>query len=123
MLIPDRPTIRSLMPQALDFPILRKSVDIDSLPESEKHGFLQEAEKKKGLPADACRLVAVFRHVPIELISRLHYLNDDKAIEYTIAGGINRSRTRVYDVMVVRDDSMEIHLLPHGAKYRMVGLN
>ncbi|MBN2320516.1 MAG: hypothetical protein JXR49_15665 [Acidobacteria bacterium] len=122
-LVPKHPTIKSLMPQAYDLPIRRKSIDIETLPDSEKLGYLQEAEQKKGLPANKCELIAVFRHVPVEMISKLHFINDEKSIVYSISGGLKRSRTRIYDLMVIRDGSKEVHLVPHGTRNRMVGLN
>lgn len=122
-LIQGKPTVMSLMSQAFDLPIRQTSVDIELLPDSEKRAFLEEAEHKRGYPADECELIAFFRHVPVEMISKLHFLDNEKAIIYSISKGLNRSRTRIYDVMVIRDSSREVHLIPHGTRNRMVVLN
>ena len=111
------------MSQAFNLPIRQTSVDIESMTNSEKWSFLQEAEHSRGFPTDECELIAFFRHVPIEMISKLHFLNDEKAIIYNISSGLNRSRTRVYDVMVIRDGSNEVHVIPHGTRNRMVVFN
>jgi len=123
MLIPVNPSIKSMVSGISNLPILQKSIDLDVLSDTEKQSYLKEAEKKKGLSADKCELLAVFRYVPIEVISRLHFQDEAKSIVYSISSGLNRSRTRVYDVMVVRDDSDEIHVIPHSTRNRMVFLN
>jgi hypothetical protein len=122
-LIQDNPAIKSLMPQARDLPFYGKSLEIDLLPEDDKEDYLQEARQKRGFSAEECELVAVFRHVPIEMISKLHFLHDEKAIVFTISGGLKRSGTRVYDLIVVRDGEGEIHLVAHGTRNRMVVFN
>jgi hypothetical protein len=122
-LISGQTAIISKTSQAFDLPIHQTSVDIESLTDSEKLSFLQEAEHRRGFPSDECELIAFFRHVPIEMISKLHFLNDEKAIIYNISSGLNRSRTRVYDVMVIRDGSNEIHIVPHGTRNRTVVFN
>ncbi len=122
-LISRQTVIISKISQAFDLPIRQTSVDIESITDSEKKSFLQEAEYKRNFPAVECELIAFFRHVPIEMISKLHFLDDEKAIIYNISSGLNRSRTRVYDVMVIRDGSNEVHIIPHGTRNRMVVFN
>lgn len=123
VLISRQPAIISMMSLAFDLPIRQTSVDIKSMTDSEKRSFLQEAKHRRGFPTDKCELIAYFRHVPIEMISKLHFLNDEKAIIYSISSGLNRSRTRVYDVMVILDGSKEVHVIPHGTRNRMVVFN
>lgn len=122
-LIPRIPSIMSMMPLAYDLPIRQTSIDIESLPDSEKRTYLLEAEQRRGYPADECELIAIFKRVPVEMISKLHFIDDEKAIVYNISGGLDRSRTRIYEVMVVRDSSKQVHLVPHGTRNRAVGLN
>ena len=122
-LISRRPKIISTMSLAFDLPIRQTSVDIESMTDPEKESLLQEVEHKRGFRADECELIAYFRHVPVEMISRLHFLNDEKAIIYSISSGLNRSRTRIYDVMVILDGSKEIHVVPNSTRNRVVFLN
>ena len=122
-LIPRIPSIMSMMPRAYDLPIRQTSIDIESLPDSEKRGYLQEAEQRRGFRADECELIAIFKRVPVEMIAKLHFINDEKTIIYSISGGLDRTRTRIYEVMVVRDSSKEVHLIPHGTRNKAVGLN
>jgi hypothetical protein len=90
---------------------------VDKLSDSEKQSFLREAEVLKHVPPDRAELLAVFRHVPIEMISRLHFLDEKKEIQFSIASGLNRTQTRVHDMAVIRDTaSQEIHLVPHRTK-------
>ena len=122
-LLPEDLMIRSMMPQASDLQVRQRSVDMESLTDLEKREFLQETELLKGFAADQCELLAVFRHVPVEMISKLSFINDDKTIVYSLSRGLERSTTRVYDLMVIRNNSREIHLIPHGKRSRSVGLN
>jgi hypothetical protein len=107
-----------------NMPHLQASLDVDALRDSERNGFLREATILKGVPADRAELLAVFRHVPIEMISRLRFLAETKTIVYSISGGPSRTHTRVHDLAAVRDTaSRDIHLIPHRTKFRQVSLN
>jgi hypothetical protein len=123
-LILSNPTIRSLMPRVTKYPHCRKSVDISALPVAERDGFLREAEVLKGIDIDNCELLAVFRRVPIELISQLRFLSETRMILYTISNRPVRTRTRVHDLAVICDMSkQEIHFVPNRTQYRLVFLN
>ncbi len=107
-----------------ELPHSRTSLDVDALKDSERNGFLHEATILRGIPADQGELMAVFRHVPIEMISRLRFLAETKTIIYSINGEPRRTHTRVHDLAAVRDKaSREIHLIPHRTKFRQVSLN
>jgi hypothetical protein len=114
---------RILISQVLDLPHIRSSVDINLLPDSEYESFLREAEILKNLPPERCELRAVFRHVPIELISQLHFLAEKNVIIYKMSES-RRTRTRIHDMAAVRDTgSQEIHLVPHRTRFRWASLN
>ena len=105
-------------------PHAQASVSPDQLKASEYEGFLQEAEVLKGIPANRGKVLAVFRHVPIEMISGLRFLEEKKVILYNLTGEPRRTRTRVHDLAAIRDTSnQEIHLVPHRTRYRTVLLN
>jgi hypothetical protein len=107
-----------------EFPHMRASLDIDALQDSECKGFLHEAEILKGVPAARAELIAVFRHVPIEMISRLRFLAEKNVILYSIWDEPKRTHTRVHDLAAIRDTaSQEIHLVPHRTQFRSVSLN
>ena len=123
-IFPKNPPIGALMQQVSSIPIRQTGIDITALPESEYNGYVQEAVQIKGIPADKCELIALFRHVPIEVISKLHFHNDAKEIVYSLSSKLNRSRTRVYDLMVIREASRkEVHLVPHRTRSRAVVLS
>jgi hypothetical protein len=118
------PAIQSLTSQMSELPHARASVRIEELGASERKGFLREAEVLKGVPANRAELLAVFRHVPIEVISRLRFLAEKKAILYSISRDTKPTRTRVHDMAAVLDvASKEIHLVPHRTQFRSVSLN
>jgi hypothetical protein len=123
MNISARPGSRIMISQMLDFPHVRSSMDINLLPDSEYESFLREAEILKNLPPTHCELQAVFRHVPIELISQLHFLAERNVIIYKISDS-RRTRTRIHDMAAVRDtSSQKIHLVPHRTRFRWASLN
>jgi hypothetical protein len=106
------------------FPYKRTSLKIDELSDSECKSFLCEAEAIKGVPVDRAELLAVFRHIPIEMISKMRYLAENKVILYTIYRGIRRTQTRVHDMAAVRDIvSQDVFLIPHRSRFRSVYLN
>jgi hypothetical protein len=105
-------------------PHMRKSLDIAGLEDRERQSFLREAEALKKVPVERAELIAVFRHVPIEAISRLRFLAENRIILYSISGTPKRSQTRVHDMAAVRDTSnQEIHLVPHRTRFQLVSLN
>jgi hypothetical protein len=118
------PEIKDLKSGISSLPHMRRSLDIDGLQDIERQSFLREAEAIKKVPVERAELVAVFRHVPIDAVSRLHFLADKRIILYSISGAPKRSRTRVHDMAAVRDTSnQEIHLVPHRTRFRLVSLN
>lgn len=101
----------------------RMSLDIDKLDGSECQGFLKEAEVLRHIPVDRSELLAVFRSIPIEIISRLQYVADKRMILYTVSNQPQRKQTRLHDLAAIRHIAdQEIHLVPHRARYKMVSL-
>jgi hypothetical protein len=118
------PTIQHLTSQISELPHARASIKLDQLQDAERSSFLREAEKFKGIPIGRAEILAIFRHVPIELISRLRLLADQTAILYSISLDTKPTQTRVHDMAAVRDiSSREVHLIPHRTQYRLVSLN
>jgi hypothetical protein len=109
--------------QISEFPHRRESAMIEQFNDSERQSFLHEAAALKLVPSDRAELLAVFRHVPIEVISRLCFLADKNEIRYSISGEPKRTQTRVHDMAAIRDaTNKEIHLVPHRTKSRLVSL-
>jgi hypothetical protein len=118
------PPIQNLTTQMAELSHSLTSVRIEELQESERKGFLREAEVLKGIPSDRAELLAVFRHVPIEVVSRLRFLAEKKTIVYSISNEVKPTRTRVHDLAAVLDiTSKEIHLVPHRTQFQSVSLN
>jgi hypothetical protein len=116
--------VGGLLSQIEIFPYKRNSIKIGELSDSECKNFLREAEAIKGIPAGRAELLAVFRHIPIEMISKMRYLAGNRIIFYTICRGINRNQTRVHDMAAIRDVvSRNIFLIPHRTRFRSVHLN
>ena len=119
-----KPKIRTQLSGIAALPHMRESLNVDEIPERERESFLHEAEALNRIPVEQGEVVAVFRHVPIEEISRLHFLEEKRIILYSISRGPKRSQTRVHDMAAIRNiTNREIHLVPHRARYRIVCLN
>lgn len=118
------PKIRGQMSNIAPLTHKRESLEMDDLTQQEKESFLYEAQALKHVPVEQTEVIAVFRNVPIEMISRLRFLEDKRMIQYTISKSPHRSQTRVHDMAAIRDNTnKEIHLVPHRARYRIVSLN
>ena len=116
--------IKSNISKLSALPFKRRSLDIGRLDGSEYQGFLKEAEALRHIPAERSELLAVFRLVPIEIISRLHYVADKRMILFSISNQARRTQTRLHDIAAIRDlADQEIHLIPHRAQYKTVALS
>jgi hypothetical protein len=118
------PAIETQVSRISGLPHMRIGLDVERLRDSERRSFLREAEILKRIPSDRAELLAVFRHVPIEMISRLRLLAEKRVILYCISEQPKRTCTRVHDMAAVRDAaSGEIHLVPHRTQFRAVSFN
>ncbi|HSW38540.1 MAG TPA: hypothetical protein VLL97_03515 [Acidobacteriota bacterium] len=109
---------------AIDLPHMRIGMDAASLTDEARRSFLQEAETVKHISADQSELLTVFYHVPIEMISRLRFIDDKKMLLYRISPGLRRTQTRVYDMAAVRDIAgRKTHLITHRSRCRVLSLN
>ncbi len=122
--IPSEMGNRILLSQILKLPYVRKSIDTNLLPTAEYAGFLREAEMIKQLPLNECELLAVFRNIPVEMISHLRFLAEKNVIVYQIATEVHRTQTRIHDLAAVRDNtSHEVHLVFHRTRFKTVWLH
>jgi hypothetical protein len=120
---PERFPVHSSIRSIGSLPIRRCGIDFGELQESVSRACQAEAGKNRGLPLDRCRLIALFRHIPVEMVSRLHYFGEKGEIEYTLFPSPQRSQTRVYDLIAVQDlSSDEVHLVPYAIQSRTVCL-
>jgi hypothetical protein len=108
----------ALLPHAIE------SVRLEAITAAERGSFLREAEALKGIRSDHAELLVVFRHVPIEVISRMRFVAEKRVLVYSIATQPGLTSTRVHDMAAVRDlESQEVHLIPHHTQFRGVSLH
>jgi hypothetical protein len=101
------------------YPHSRTSLNVSELSSQVCDSFLREAEVSKGVPAQRSQLLAVFRNVPVALISKIRFLEQRGVILYTLIQTDDQSRTRVHDMAAVRDvEKNEVHLVAHRTRYR-----
>ncbi len=121
---PSRTTVRVATARIAAMPQAGHSSDLEEMKAVEKESFLREAAAIKGVAPEAGELLAVFRNVPIEVVSRLSYSQESRTIFYYLTLGPGVRRTRVHDIAAVLDKATrEIHLVPHRTRYRTVFLN
>lgn len=122
-LVPPDSTVKSAMEKFSRFPHIRRSVGANEISRREVDDFLHEAEVLKGIKRGNGELVAIFRFVPVEIISKILFVENKKTILYTLRSDVKRERTRVHDLAVVRDRSTTLsHFVPHRTRFRSVVL-
>lgn len=109
--------------QISELPHRRESLEIRQVSDPEKNSFLHEAEVLKLIRSDRAELLAIFRHIPIEVVSRLRFIAEKNEIRYSVSDEPKRNQTRVHDLAVIRDTAnKEVHLVPHRTRSRLVSL-
>lgn len=136
--LPDTATVQSAFPQCLmaepivrdktvrmkEYPHIRSGIDLERLDPQEHEGFLREAESQKGVPVSRGELLALFRNVPVEIISKVHYIEEKKLLLYTLDNERNPARTRLHDLGVVRDSAAaKTHLVVHRTQFKSVSMS
>jgi hypothetical protein len=105
-------------------PMRLRSMDTEMLSMSVCDGYLREAVILKGVPEGQGELLAVFRKVPIELVTRMRFIEGKRMILFTLALPRTLRRTRLHDLAAVRDlSTKEVHLVAHRTRYQTVFLN
>ncbi len=118
------PGIGAQMSGISAIPHMRQSLDVNKLPDEECLSFLREAEALRRIPSGKGELIAVFRHVPIEAISRLQFLSEKRIILFSVSSTPRRTKTRVHDMAAIRNmENQEIHLVAHRTRCRLVSFN
>jgi urease beta subunit len=119
------------MPKVLDgtntlsrFPHTRKGLVPGQIGKGETESHLNEARATKGVVPENASLVAVFRRIPVELISHVRFDESRRLLVFRLVSCKGRRLTRVYDVAAVRDASTgELHLVSHRTHNRAVVLS
>lgn len=102
----------------------RKGLPPSRIGQMEIDSHLNEARAAKGVPRENARLVAVFRKIPVELISRMRFDEIRRLLLFRLVSCEGLSSTRVYDMAAVRDLlTRKLHLIPNRARYREVSLS
>jgi hypothetical protein len=117
------PAVRDRTSKMMAYPHIRSGVLLERLVPEERDGFLREAENLKGVPAGQGELLAIFRNVPVELISKAHYLEERKLLLYTLDCQRTAARTRLHDMGIVRDNlAGKTHMVVHRTQFKSVSL-
>jgi hypothetical protein len=112
------PRVSEVSQRLRDLPHSRHGVPPAEFNARDQEGFLKQAEELRGLSRGIGQIVAVFRRVPVELITRVRYSEASGGLIYALASTATRTRTRVHDVAAVRDNATgKIHLVPHKTRF------
>lgn len=115
--------VRAGTPRFTRFPHSRRSVDLGSLGVQESERLVHEAETVRGIEHGQGELLAVFLSVPVEVVSRVRFVEETKQLLYTLTPKPDLTRTRVHDMLAVRDRKTgETHLVAHRTRYCMAFL-
>ncbi len=105
------------------YPHIRSGIDLDHMNPQEREGFMNEAENLKGIPAGQGQLLALFRNVPVEIISKARYVEENKLLLYTIDSERRLVRTRLHDMGIVRDPvAGKTHMVVHRTQFKSVSM-
>ncbi len=101
------------------YPHMRRSADLNAVDTRVYESFVCEAEAVNGLAGNQTELLAIFRCVPVAMISRFRFLEESRMLFYTISSSNCPSCTRVHDLAAVRDNSSRtVRLVAHRTRYR-----
>lgn len=118
-----QPLVRDRTVKMAGYPHIRGGVDLERLDDKERESFLQEAATLKGISAAQGELLAIYRNVPVEVISKAHYVEEKKLLLYTLESGSGRGRVRLHDMGVVRDSAAgKIHMVVHRTQFKTVAV-
>ena len=117
------PTVRDRTARMKEYPHIRGGVDLERVDPLEREGFLREAESQKGVPSSSGEILALFRNVPVEIVSKAHYLEEKRLLLYTLDSQRNPTRTRLHDLAVVRDSTAaKTHMVVHRTQFKSVSM-
>jgi hypothetical protein len=111
--------IHEATPRMRTFPHMRRAVKSHASGEDVGESYLREAEIANGIPSGEAEILAVFRNVPISMISRFRLLEESGVLLYTLSASPNASRAQVHEVAAIRDKVRKTtHLVAHRTRYR-----
>jgi hypothetical protein len=109
--------------RARAIPHTRTGVAPSDVSVSDTELYLRDAQELRGVEPGQAELVAVFRRVPIELITRLRLSENATGLSFEVGAAESRSRTRIHDLAAVRDNGKaHVHLVPHRSRFESVAL-
>jgi hypothetical protein len=104
-------------------PQIRSAVERDSLTLQECESFLREAEAGRGIPAGRGELLAVFRRIPVEEVSKIRFVEAKGLLFFTCEQDRKSRQTRVHDVAAIRNGATaQTHLVAHRMRFQTVAL-
>jgi hypothetical protein len=116
--------VRSAADKFSGLPHIRRSEDLQSLSQGEQDSLLREAESLKGIRRENGEILALFRCVPVEMISKINFLENKRTILYTLRSDLRARSTRVQTLAVVKDrPTASWYFVPNRTSYRVVSLD
>jgi hypothetical protein len=106
------------------FPHMRPSVALDSLSRPRTEGLARQAESLQAWENGRAEVVAYFSRVPVELLSRVRFVQDRRQLVFYLHSARKVTKTRIQDLIAVRDrKSGEVHFLPERTNFRIATLD
>jgi hypothetical protein len=103
------------------FPHVRRGFRAAQVDPGIIESFFQEATALKGVPAGDGEFLALFRHIPVALISRVRFLEEKGVLLYIVVPTKGPLTTRLHDLAAIREPAKGIiHLVVHRTRSRAV---
>jgi hypothetical protein len=106
------------------FPYMRPSVELDALSVPRAEGLARQAESLQAWENGRAEVVAYFSRVPVELLSRVRFVQDRRQLVYYLHSARKVTKTRIHDLIAVRDrKSGDVHFVPERTSFRIATLD
>ncbi|NWG12074.1 MAG: hypothetical protein HXY20_00895 [Acidobacteria bacterium] len=103
---------------------IRRGLRHSQIDAAEAEDYLLEAERSRGATLGCCEIVAIFRRVPVELISRMSFDEPSRILAYTVVSIQGFAGSRIHDLAAVRDKvTRRIHWIPHRTRFQTAALS
>ncbi len=102
---------------------IRRGLGPSEIGADEAEGYLLEAERSRGIAPGNSEILAIFRRMPIELISRMRFDQRSRILAYTLVPIQGIGRSRIHDLAVLRDRSTgRTRWIPHRTRFQTAAL-
>ncbi len=117
------PAVRCGLDGIMRQAFIRKGLGPLQIGADEAEYYLLEAERSRGVMPGCGEILAIFRRMPIELVSSMRFDDRSRILAYTLVPMQGMGRSRIHDVALVRDRSTgKTRWIPHWTSFQTATL-